>query len=134
MEEPAKAQQDMQQELEGEFNERYGERSGRYKLRPRCRVTYGHLNATASEPGENPRSDSTMETRNEDPHDEALLGFVFTQVPMKRGLRMFGQCGEEAVKAKLQQLHDWRVIEPLEAESLSAEEKHKALGYLMFLK
>jgi hypothetical protein len=29
MEEPAEAQQDVQQALEGEFNERYGERSGR---------------------------------------------------------------------------------------------------------
>jgi hypothetical protein len=35
MEEPAEAQQDMQQELKGEFNEHYGERSGRYKLLPR---------------------------------------------------------------------------------------------------
>jgi hypothetical protein len=26
------------------------------------------------------------------------------------------------------------MIEPVKAESLSAEEKHKALGYLMFLK
>jgi hypothetical protein len=147
MEDPAEAQQDMQQELEGEFNERYGERSGRYELRPRRRVTYGHLNATASqpggnhrsdsilEPGENPRSDDGIgETESGDPQEEALLGFVFTQVSMKRGLRMFGRQGEEAVEAELQQLHDRRVIEPVRAESLSAEEKHKALGYLMFLK
>jgi hypothetical protein len=66
-------------------------------------VTYGHLNATASkpgethrsdsvlEPGENPRSDDGVgETESRDPQEEALLGFVFTQVSMKRGLRMFG--------------------------------------------
>jgi hypothetical protein len=147
MEEPAEAQQDMQQELKGEFNKRYGECSGRYELRPRRRVTYTHLNATASEPGENPRSDSILEpggnprsdntigeTENRDPQEEALLGFVFMQVSMKRGLRMFGGHGEEAVEAELQQLHDQCVIEPVKAESLSAEEKHKALGYLMFLK
>jgi hypothetical protein len=93
MEEPAEAQQDMQQELEGEFNERYGKRSGRYELRPRRRVTYGHLNATASKHGENHRSDSILEpgenlrsddasgeTENGDPQEEELLGFVFTQV------------------------------------------------------
>jgi hypothetical protein len=110
-------------------------------------VTYGHLNATASKPGENRRSDSILgpgenprsddgveETEGGNPQEEALLGFVFTQVSMKRGLRMFGRRGEEAVEAELQQLHDRRVIEPVKAESLSQEEKHKALGYLMFLK
>jgi hypothetical protein len=38
--------------------------------------------------------------KNEDPRDEALLGFVFTQVSMKWGLHKFGQRGEEAVEAE----------------------------------
>jgi hypothetical protein len=53
---------------------------------------------------------------------------------MKRGLKMFGERGETAVEAELQQLHDRKVMMPVDAETLSVEDKRKALEYLMFLK
>jgi hypothetical protein len=177
-------------DLENEFNERYGERSERYNLRPRRRMSYAHLHATAgsgrpiagerggrrgnSAPtrdrestspgvpraGHNQRSANTsavttgegaghnqrsasaragpasvdtdtkagasanaeatasktghngggLISRSNDEVDEgeedAVIGFVLTQVSMKRGLKMFGRKGEEAVEAELQQLHD----------------------------
>jgi hypothetical protein len=76
------------------------------------------------------QSDSGMAEQSED----ALIGFVMTQVSMKRGLKMFGRKGEEAVEAELQQLHDRGVIEPVCANELSNAEKKEALAYLMFLK
>jgi hypothetical protein len=65
--------------------------------------------------------------------EEAVLGFGLTQVSMKRGLKMFGERGEAAVEAELQQLHERKVMMPVAAETLSPEGKHKALEYLMFL-
>jgi hypothetical protein len=35
----------------------------------------------------------------------AVLGFIFTQVSMKKGLKLYGNKGENAVKEELQQLH-----------------------------
>jgi hypothetical protein len=63
----------------------------------------------------------------------ALIGFVMTQVLMKRGLKMFGTRAEEAVKADLQQLHNRAVIELVNVHELSVPKKKKALTYLMFL-
>jgi hypothetical protein len=59
-----------------------------------------------------------------------------SQVSMKKrkGLRMFGDAGIEAVLKELQQLHDQKVLAPNSAHSLSANEKQAALQYLMFLK
>ena len=53
------------------------------------------------------------------------------QVPIRRGLKLFGSQGMKAVKAELQQLHDLKVMA---AKPLIAAQKHEALGYLMFLK
>jgi hypothetical protein len=53
---------------------------------------------------------------------------------MKKGLKLYGDKGENAVKEELQQLHDQNVMEPVAANSLSYAEKKKALEYLMFLK
>ena len=59
---------------------------------------------------------------------------VLTQYTLKKGLQVFGPKGTEAVFAEMKQLHDRNVCEPVHATSLSCEQKHKALGYLMFLK
>jgi Reverse transcriptase (RNA-dependent DNA polymerase) len=66
--------------------------------------------------------------------EAAVLGFIFTLVSMKKGLKLYGDRGEAAVEEKLQQLHDQKVMEPVAADSLTYAEKKKALEYLMFLK
>ena len=53
------------------------------------------------------------------------------QMPIRRGLKLFGSEGISAVKAELQQLHDLKVME---AKPLTTTQKREVLGYLMFLK
>ena len=53
---------------------------------------------------------------------------------MKNGLKVFGKDSETAVKDKMQQLHDWKVILLVKNKELSYEQRKEALGYLMFLK
>ena len=52
----------------------------------------------------------------------------------KRGLRQFGQKGADALMKELQQLIDWWVMCPCDANILSRGEKKSTLKYLMFLK
>ncbi len=57
-----------------------------------------------------------------------------SQMSMKKGIKEFGDDGVDAVMRELRQLHDWDVIEPHPAHSLTIEDKKGALPYLMFLK
>ena len=52
---------------------------------------------------------------------------------MKKGIKEFGEAGVEAVLKELQQLHDRKVLEPRQPETMTREEKRAALHYLMFL-
>jgi hypothetical protein len=57
-----------------------------------------------------------------------------TQHLVKKGLKIFGEAGADAVMDKMQQLHDRGVIKPKVADMLTGKEKSDALQYLMFLK
>jgi hypothetical protein len=60
---------------------------------------------------------------------------VMTQHSIKKGLKLYGEAGAEAVVSEMQQLHDRdMMIEPKSASMLTNEEKKKAQRYLMFLK
>ena len=54
----------------------------------------------------------------------------------KKGLRQFEQKGADALMKELQQLIDRKLMHPRDATtlSLSQNEKHSSLKYLMFLK
>jgi hypothetical protein len=55
-----------------------------------------------------------------------------TQHSMKRGIKLFGEAGIEAVLKELKQLHDQKVlVEP--ATKMTRGHKKEALKYLMFL-
>ena len=56
------------------------------------------------------------------------------QMSMKRGLKVFGEPGYAAVKKEMQQLHDRKVMQPVDRKDLSPSQKKEAFGYLMFLK
>ena len=56
------------------------------------------------------------------------------QMSMKKGLKVFGEPGYAAVKKEMQQLHDRKVMQPVDRKDLSPSQKKEALGYLMFLK
>ena len=94
--------------VEQEMEAQYGQQTGHYILRPRRPRDYNHLHAT-------------------------LASTVMTQHSMKKGIKIFGEAGVEAVLQELKQLHDRKVLEPRSATDLSHSEKKAALQYLMFL-
>jgi hypothetical protein len=96
-------------DLRKRMNAKYGERNHGHKLRPRLPRDYDHIHTQ-------------------------LKNVVMTQHSIKKGLKIFGEAGADAVVSEMQQLHNESVIEPKKANMLTREEKHKALQYLMFLK
>jgi hypothetical protein len=56
------------------------------------------------------------------------------QYSLDAGLHHFGDRVETAVTKELHQFNTYEVFEPITADSLSAEEKKKALSLLIFLK
>ena len=74
-------------------------------------------------------------TKDNHSHLHATLEHtVLTQHSIKKGLKVFGEKGAEAVVTEMTQLHDRSVIEPKMSHMLTKEEKQKSLNYLMFLK
>ncbi len=59
---------------------------------------------------------------------------ALTQYSIKKGLRVFGEAGAEAVVKEMEQLDKRKVIEPKRANMLTRQEKKDALEHLMFLK
>ena len=103
----------------------------RYNLRDKRTRCYNHM----YDPGmyqiensdDNKEEEVVMVTTNDVPEDTP-------QMSMKQGLRMFGEDGYAAVRKEMQQLHDRKVMQPINRKDLTLAQKRKALGYLMFLK
>ena len=102
--------------LDDEMNAKYGSRTTKRNLRQRKQQTYDHKYDKNAEIYVAQVSEATLAT---------------PQMPICRGLKLFGSEGISAVKAELQQLHDLKVME---AKPLTTTQKREALGYLMFLK
>jgi hypothetical protein len=60
--------------------------------------------------------------------------FLMEQMLLKKGLKLFGKNGADAVVKELRQLDYLDVIQPVNGKELSYEEQQKALNYHMFLK
>ena len=102
--------------LDDEMNAKYGSRTTKWNLRQRKQRTYDHKYDENAEIYVAQVSEATLAT---------------SQMPICRGLKLFGSEGISAVKAELQQLHDLKVME---AKPLTTTQKREALGYVMFLK
>ena len=102
--------------MDDKMDAKYGTRSTRWNLRQRKQRTYDHKYDEHAEIYVTQSSEATLAT---------------LQMPICRGLKLFGSQGISAVKAELQQLHDPKVME---AKPLTTTQKREALGYLMFLK
>ena len=64
-----------------------------------------------------------------------VMGLAMAQqYHVNKGLKVFGECGREAVMKELKQLNDLEVIQPRNWSKLTAEQRRTALPYLMFLK
>jgi hypothetical protein len=92
-----------------QMDERYGPRNNNYNLRPRHARDYSHLHTV-------------------------FTSTILTQHSMKKGIKLYGDAGVDAVLKELQQLHDRNVLEPISSNDLTPTEKKAALQYLMFLK
>jgi hypothetical protein len=105
-----------QQQLEQQMNEQYGPRNHNYELRARQQRSFSHRYPDSSH----------LHT--------VFTHTVFTQHSMKKGIKLYGDAGIQAVLKELQQLHDCKVLEPKDPATLTRAEKLAALHYLMFLK
>ena len=76
---------------------------------------------------DNKEEEVVLVTVNDAPEDTP-------QMSMKQGLRMFGEEGYVTVRKEMQQLHDRKVMQPINRKDLTPAQKREALGYLMFLK
>ena len=63
-----------------------------------------------------------------------LTATLFTQYIVRKGIKVFGEAGIKAVKEELQQLDTRKMMEPIDVNDMTKEEKRVCLQYLMFLK
>ena len=66
-----------------------------------------------------------------------MEGFIFdqtAQIPMNRGLKVFGDSGAHAVHKAMETIHDGMVSIPIEPAKLSCGSRSSVLKYLMFMK
>ena len=136
-----------------QMDETYGPRSGAYNLRERKPRDFGHLHTNIASMLRNekalfppntgwavekkpwkPKTRKCQRPRDSHHEHDVLESFVMTQHNVRKGLKIFGDAGVEAVLKELTQLHDRRVLKPKIANELSNEERKEALQYLMFLK
>ena len=102
----------------------------RYSLRRNREQSYRHLydpKVFSTEKGDDDKGAIVMTMTNEGSEETG-------QMSMKKGLKVFGEPGYAAVKKEMQQLHDRKVMQPVNRKNLSSSQKKEALGYLMFLK
>ena len=67
------------------------------------------------------------------PQAHVVTQTILSQYSLKKGIRLFGEPGVDAVTKELKQLHDRGVIEPKLPAELTAEQRRRVLSYLMFL-
>ncbi len=66
--------------------------------------------------------------------EEYTLGFAIVHYSMSMGIKKFKEKGEEGVTKELTQMHNMQVLRLIKEESLTYNEKKKALLLLMFLR
>ena len=63
-----------------------------------------------------------------------LTATLFTQYSVRKGIKVFKEAGITAVEEKLQQFETRKVMEPIDGNEMTREEKRVCLQYRMFLK
>jgi hypothetical protein len=70
----------------------------------------------------------------EEDREEYALGIALVHYSMGAGIKMFKERGEAGVTKELTQMHNMDVFRPVARDSLTKEERTKAISSLMFLK
>ena len=68
----------------------------------------------------------------EEDREEFTLGVALVHYSMNAGLKKFKEKGEAGVTKELTQMHGMNVFCPIKVESLTHDEKKKALSLLIF--
>ena len=63
----------------------------------------------------------------------SIMHYLLTQYSLQQGIKMFREKGEAATTKELKQMHDMEALIPLNVQSLTDEQKNKAMALLMFL-
>lgn len=110
------------------MNARYGNRTASRYMRPRRKPNY--IRKLLAQPAEpvvapsfNPACLATLDSSL-----RSLLQAILKQYGVRKGLKLFGKCGDDTVRAEIQQLH------PNYGPTLSNGDLLAALNYLMILK
>ena len=71
---------------------------------------------------------------SEEESDSHVVGITLAQQhSLKKGLKLFGDAGDQAVEKELSSIHNMDTHEPLNAKDLSCEDRQEALESLLFL-
>ena len=95
-----------------------------YNLRRNRERSYKHIydpNVFNIEKGSDDRGGIMMTTTNGGSEETG-------QMSMRKGLKVFGEPGYAAVKKEMQQLHDRKVMQPVDRKDLSQSQKKEAQG------
>lgn len=99
-------------DIDSAMDAKYGPRESGHNLRPRKMPDFSHLHTMF--------------------HVQVAL--LTEQMSAKRGLKVFGNKGAEAIITEMHQVHYHRVLKPKFAKEVTKQEKRDALHHLMFLK
>ncbi|GAX19421.1 hypothetical protein FisN_4Lu403 [Fistulifera solaris] len=113
-------------QIAAEMDTRYGPRNHGINLRPRKPRSYDHLHAYLAD------QDPVLLQECVQSVMDSL--FMTEQLPLNRGLKLFGKDGADSVVNELRQLDRMDAIIPRDRKSLSREQLKRALRYLMYLK
>ena len=81
------------------------------------------------------RSPIQTRIRTQELADEAvLIHFAMTKMSLKQGIKRYRDRATDAVGTELNQLHDMSIFRPVDAGSLTEQQKQEALRLLMFIK
>ncbi|CAJ1950718.1 unnamed protein product [Cylindrotheca closterium] len=121
-----------QQQIEVEMDAAYGPRNHGRNLRPRKRpTTHGDHQVMIHVPHRDEPVPAYQEMIALFNHE---VSFLTEQMSAKKGLKVFGDKGAEAVVAEMHQIHYRNVLSPKFAHELTKQQRRDALRYLMFLK
>lgn len=120
--------------VEKDMDRRYAIRSRKYNLRPRRKPKYDISLLAQLEKDVIAPTFCVSKLEELDTSLEALFNVLLTQDGVRKGIKLFGQGGDDAVRTEMQQLCDHEVMEPKSEAALSREDRSNALKYLMFLK
>ena len=66
--------------------------------------------------------------------ERAINHIILKQVGLKKGIKLLGERGVDAIITEMKQFHDRGVVRPLLPKEITYEIRKKVLGYMMFLK